>query len=120
MIRRPPRSTLFPYTTLFRSILAACRDDDIVCKSGILSKAGDKNSRCAVEARVFCNCVIGKRLRCAAGRYPKSGAAAAAKGRIADDNVLHNDGRVVGTRADPAAVIVCRVSLMNSASTQWT
>src|SRR2546429_6742019 len=24
MIRRPPRSTLFPYTTLFRSLLAAC------------------------------------------------------------------------------------------------
>src|SRR2546430_11125652 len=31
MIRRPPRSTLFPYTTLFRSALALglrkCRDD---------------------------------------------------------------------------------------------
>src|SRR5690349_24249464 len=26
MIRRPPRSTLFPYTTLFRSL--ACRADD--------------------------------------------------------------------------------------------
>src|SRR5687767_15433938 len=25
MIRRPPRSTLFPYTTLFRSAQAACR-----------------------------------------------------------------------------------------------
>ena len=25
MIRRPPRSTLFPYTTLFRSGLAVCR-----------------------------------------------------------------------------------------------
>src|SRR2546421_5681106 len=24
MIRRPPRSTLFPYTTLFRSILLTC------------------------------------------------------------------------------------------------
>src|SRR2546430_9240753 len=24
MIRRPPRSTLFPYTTLFRSIIAFC------------------------------------------------------------------------------------------------
>src|SRR2546429_5493247 len=24
MIRRPPRSTLFPYTTLFRSLLIAC------------------------------------------------------------------------------------------------
>src|SRR3712207_7607216 len=28
MIRRPPRSTLFPYTTLFRS-LAAWNDDDV-------------------------------------------------------------------------------------------
>src|SRR5258707_6252217 len=27
MIRRPPRSTLFPYTTLFRSHLARPRDD---------------------------------------------------------------------------------------------
>src|SRR2546425_10403608 len=26
MIRRPPRSTLFPYTTLFRSFLAECQD----------------------------------------------------------------------------------------------
>src|SRR2546422_7342388 len=29
MIRRPPRSTLFPYTTLFRSLLAAPRDDQV-------------------------------------------------------------------------------------------
>src|SRR5438874_12591084 len=29
MIRRPPRSTLFPYTTLFRSIARAfCSDDE--------------------------------------------------------------------------------------------
>src|SRR3989454_2469917 len=26
MIRRPPRSTLFPYTTLFRSIIAGIQD----------------------------------------------------------------------------------------------
>src|SRR3712207_9256783 len=26
MIRRPPRSTLFPYTTLFRSLIALMRD----------------------------------------------------------------------------------------------
>src|SRR2546426_1617701 len=30
MIRRPPRSTLFPYTTLFRSILRPDDDDRIV------------------------------------------------------------------------------------------
>src|SRR3712207_8686740 len=27
MIRRPPRSTLFPYTTLFRSVAVALRSD---------------------------------------------------------------------------------------------
>src|SRR3712207_9553709 len=30
MIRRPPRSTLFPYTTLFRSLFAACSGNDLV------------------------------------------------------------------------------------------
>src|SRR2546422_5437268 len=29
MIRRPPRSTLFPYTTLFRSVLLSPRELDI-------------------------------------------------------------------------------------------
>src|SRR2546426_9353874 len=29
MIRRPPRSTLFPYTTLFRSLLIVFADDQI-------------------------------------------------------------------------------------------
>src|SRR3712207_7562985 len=55
MIRRPPRSTLFPYTTLFRSlddgsdealrghdgvvdpnaVRRAGRDDDLVCEDGL-------------------------------------------------------------------------------------
>src|SRR2546422_7051040 len=29
MIRRPPRSTLFPYTTLFRSVVNAVREDPL-------------------------------------------------------------------------------------------
>src|SRR5260221_3365524 len=29
MIRRPPRSTLFPYTTLFRSFCPLLRDQDV-------------------------------------------------------------------------------------------
>src|SRR2546430_8675808 len=43
MIRRPPRSTLFPYTTLFRSVQAALEDrnrearrhDDIFAITGV-------------------------------------------------------------------------------------
>src|SRR2546425_12853890 len=30
MIRRPPRSTLFPYTTLFRSLAVAASDANVV------------------------------------------------------------------------------------------
>src|SRR2546422_6178033 len=37
MIRRPPRSTLFPYTTLFRSdiVLTPCRSAGIALPSGV-------------------------------------------------------------------------------------
>src|SRR5258706_7370130 len=38
MIRRPPRSTLFPYTTLFRSLIAHNRDD-----LEELKRRGDRN-----------------------------------------------------------------------------
>src|SRR3712207_7384822 len=36
MIRRPPRSTLFPYTTLFRSVHVVARGDDAATLRGRL------------------------------------------------------------------------------------
>src|SRR3712207_7848497 len=46
MIRRPPRSTLFPYTTLFRSVDGARLDDDeIVFESLLLLIGGDETTR---------------------------------------------------------------------------
>src|SRR3989449_10985279 len=42
MIRRPPRSTLFPYTTLFRSLSAAidaCARELKMTRSGLLAQA---------------------------------------------------------------------------------
>src|SRR3712207_6871582 len=39
MIRRPPRSTLFPYTTLFRSPVRRCRDRAWVDGLGDLHRA---------------------------------------------------------------------------------
>src|SRR2546429_3552925 len=38
MIRRPPRSTLFPYTTLFRSQGSRSRDGD--CSAPVVTSAG--------------------------------------------------------------------------------
>src|SRR3712207_6934102 len=40
MIRRPPRSTLFPYTTLFRSGLQYVTDDAWIEELGISYKLG--------------------------------------------------------------------------------
>src|SRR3712207_8285766 len=41
MIRRPPRSTLFPYTTLFRSLLMAGRHHDLNARAAFLHMAAD-------------------------------------------------------------------------------
>ena len=42
MIRRPPRSTLFPYTTLFRSIVSATiLSDDNADNTSLLATTGD-------------------------------------------------------------------------------
>src|SRR5256885_5140778 len=49
MIRRPPRSTLFPYTTLFRSALNNVEFDDRLAGTGIpgrcLVRAGPSKDR---------------------------------------------------------------------------
>src|SRR5256885_17101529 len=43
MIRRPPRSTLFPYTTLFRSVLVAFAVADVLheASDGVAEAEGD-------------------------------------------------------------------------------
>src|SRR2546422_3328797 len=45
MIRRPPRSTLFPYTTLFRSQIGAPSRTDIERYKNFLAEVGDEAER---------------------------------------------------------------------------
>src|SRR5205823_14014838 len=50
MLRRPPRSTLFPYTTLFRSRLSSTRLRCATCRSNptrFCPARGGKNQPCA-------------------------------------------------------------------------
>src|SRR2546425_5236456 len=58
MIRRPPRSTLFPYTTLFRSRVVD-KPQDVVARSGVTPDAWDsdrstrRHRACADAPRVI-------------------------------------------------------------------
>src|SRR5258708_29777142 len=54
MIRRPPRSTLFPYTTLFRSRLALVVPGDhtnVRITPGLITSRSSENGQTAIEAR---------------------------------------------------------------------
>src|SRR5256885_14650230 len=51
MIRRPPRSTLFPYTTLFRSVNLEDRDKLLFSALGCRNKARLVQSRSAQQLR---------------------------------------------------------------------
>src|SRR2546422_2600737 len=49
MIRRPPRSTLFPYTTLFRSIVSAARPVSARPANGVLRLFEKNPAGCTVQ-----------------------------------------------------------------------
>src|SRR5256885_12605329 len=79
MIRRPPRSTLFPYTTLFRSARAAGLGGDDALGLAVL-KAGEADrvrvvGGPAIDPRA--GCAIGERL-CAHGEAAGHGGGAEA------------------------------------------
>src|ERR1039457_7596019 len=55
MIRRPPRSTLFPYTTLFRSKTSGRRDTRTLCSIG--GTASHRSEEHTSELQSPCNLV---------------------------------------------------------------
>src|SRR5258708_10588348 len=73
MIRRPPRSTLFPYTTLFRSILeaameefiargfAATRIDDVAKRAGVAKRSEEHTSELQSPDHLVCRLLLEKK-----------------------------------------------------------
>src|SRR2546429_3747513 len=64
MIRRPPRSTLFPYTTLFRSVVPDL--EALKTRLGSVSDklAGTRFDYAVENKHVSVTCPWGNRLRC--------------------------------------------------------
>src|SRR5256885_7480094 len=71
MIRRPPRSTLFPYTTLFRSIFlaVACTDARIRCMPSSVSRTAnprseEHTSELQSPCNLVCRLLLEKKKKC--------------------------------------------------------
>src|SRR2546430_10248687 len=73
MIRRPPRSTLFPYTTLFRSltdgrltrhpILAGARGASTQCLPEILQRSEEHTSELQSQSNLVCRLLLEKKKK---------------------------------------------------------
>src|SRR3712207_7475294 len=72
MIRRPPRSTLFPYTTLFRSLPAALaelwpgcggRGDDSACRAALKVRSEEHTSELQSRQYLVCRLLLEKKKK---------------------------------------------------------
>src|SRR3712207_9498136 len=65
MIRRPPRSTLFPYTTLFRSTAAAASDSRTMARrvlmTGVLWRSEEHTSELQSRQYLVCRLLLEKK-----------------------------------------------------------
>src|ERR1039457_7621372 len=63
MIRRPPRSTLFPYTTLFRSGSGACDDGAARCllRPVLRSRSEEHTSELQSPCNLVCRLLLEKK-----------------------------------------------------------
>src|SRR2546430_11049569 len=68
MIRRPPRSTLFPYTTLFRSRTAACgtpapraHPSDRLRRSSCFVRSEEHTSELQSQSNLVCRLLLEKK-----------------------------------------------------------
>src|SRR2546430_10274473 len=68
MIRRPPRSTLFPYTTLFRSVLRFDEQAAIAVLQGFQQQAGSE-SRLSHAGRADEDDILGTRNELQFGKF---------------------------------------------------
>src|SRR2546430_7738179 len=66
MIRRPPRSTLFPYTTLFRSRLPACHVSShrlAACDTQVSARSEEHTSELQSQSNLVCRLLLEKKKK---------------------------------------------------------
>src|SRR4051812_49512654 len=101
MIRRPPRSTLFPYTTLFRSVSAASHGSELRLgyrypwRSGrwwlrphaMLNRSEEHTSELQSHVNLVCRLLLEKKKK-TTGAIPKKPPALPSEGEMATRRVI--------------------------------
>src|SRR3954464_9111727 len=92
MIRRPPRSTLFPYTTLFRSegwaVTGGNHRFPSVPSGGEAGRSEEHTSELQSHDNLVCRLLLEKKRRCACSRSSPRSCASARKPWISCDDPL--------------------------------
>src|SRR2546430_16621979 len=108
MIRRPPRSTLFPYTTLFRSRAAADRRRAAEAAAAAVGDPVRRRKRRRLtrqqrrgKTRPRVRVIVDRADREAARVVVARAAAAAGGGGVDGERATARVARVVGDREDP-------------------
>src|SRR6185369_17552797 len=84
MIRRPPRSTLFPYTTLFRStrmrmgIPRRCG----ICRAGSADRSEEHTSELQSHLNLVCRLLLEKKKKYRGSRWQRHQSNKACQGKI--------------------------------------
>src|SRR5260370_23279831 len=106
MIRRPPRSTLFPYTTLFRSARDAGRDRAVVGqfrRRRVLARSRRSNTTTGGGARDRLVAALCERIAPQRAGPARAGAARVQRRRPLSDTVRAASGPDAPSRRLPAA-----------------
>src|SRR5438132_3995338 len=96
MIRRPPRSTLFPYTTLFRSLVRAeaaheileLRDAVLGARAGIHLRSEEHTSELQSHSDLVCRLLLEKKKKKKKAQRRRWGLLTA-QGNMVNADVLH-------------------------------
>src|SRR5260221_8796630 len=102
MIRRPPRSTLFPYTTLFRSAAIFALDTltdyavaAAVFHTAIILRSEEHTSELQSHSDLVCRLLLEKKKK--------------------NKNIIHNEKSIVSVCAWILPYILCTVALVGAA-----
>src|SRR6478672_7249251 len=122
MIRRPPRSTLFPYTTLFRSFDVAASDQDVVhawvLSMGSVERSEEHTSELQSRSDLVCRLLLEKKKTMIPVRYDQEARKMRRNCRRTVSNLISRPQNTLFLENGPSATVPRRFFFNDTATTE--